>query len=453
MSLVEGSGFFASLQQASFRGVPFGVRVDVGQFGRRVADHDYPFRDTPWAEDIGRAGRRFTITGFLIADDLVYGGGDVVAQRDAMVSALEAAGPGTLVHPTLGVMTVSAEPSTITGRWDEGRYFEILFNFVESGQQIFPSTATSTTNAVTTAATAADGAASDDFATAMTPLLPAGAIIAETASLAAAPWGSELAAIGADATSLTNLAAALPGNFGRFFNGANVSALSGFAQLLSPSTTLDDLVADASAARVAIATAVTTVAEVAGDLGLGASSAAPADLAASAQSAVAAALTSIANPADAIRLLADLAEGVPVAGANAAATGLALNDLFRRAAVVALAQASSAYQPQSYDDANAVRGVVAAALDVEIAIAGDEGEDETFNALRALRVAVVQDLTARGATLAPIVRIRLPAPIPALVLAQSLYRDPTRADQLVAEAGVACDNPLFMPSPLRVLAS
>jgi prophage DNA circulation protein len=100
-----------------------------------------------------------------------------------------------------------------------------------------------------------------------------------------------------------------------------------------------------------------------------------------------------------------------------------------------------------------VRGTVTSALDAEIQTAGDEGNDETFNAFRALRVAVVQDLTARGATLAPIVTVMPPPATPALVLAQRFYRDSSRADQLVSEAGDVCDNPLFMPSPLQVLAS
>src|SRR5579871_3815536 len=108
MSLADGpSAFIASLQPASFRGVPFGVLTDTDTFGRRLALHEYPMRDKPWAEDLGKRARRFQIAGFLITDSLVYGGGDVIAQRDAMAAAVEAAGAGALVHPTLGSVQVT----------------------------------------------------------------------------------------------------------------------------------------------------------------------------------------------------------------------------------------------------------------------------------------------------------------------------------------------------------
>ena len=48
------------------------------------------------------------------------------------------------------------------------------------------------------------------------------------------------------------------------------------------------------------------------------------------------------------------------------------------------AEAVTAYQPSSYDDAVSVRNQVCALLDTEITIAGDQGEDDVYNALRAL---------------------------------------------------------------------
>ncbi|MGI4938270.1 MAG: hypothetical protein ACRYF5_16255 [Janthinobacterium lividum] len=60
----------------------------------------------------------------------------------------------------------------------------------------------------------------------------------------------------------------------------------------------------------------------------------------------------------------------------------ATGDLFRRAAVVALARASSSYQPSSADDAAAVSSMVCGMLDAEITLAGDQGADSTFLALR-----------------------------------------------------------------------
>jgi prophage DNA circulation protein len=44
----------ANLQPASWRGVPFAVEVDTYRGGRRIALHEYPYRDDPWLEDTGR---------------------------------------------------------------------------------------------------------------------------------------------------------------------------------------------------------------------------------------------------------------------------------------------------------------------------------------------------------------------------------------------------------------
>jgi prophage DNA circulation protein len=119
------------LQPASLNGVRFGVLGDEARFGRKTVLHEYPMRDKPYAEDLGRAARRISITGFLIEDSLVYGGGSVTAQRDALVAAAETAGPATLVHPTLGRLTVNLPEDglAIAERWDAGRYMEIRLCF------------------------------------------------------------------------------------------------------------------------------------------------------------------------------------------------------------------------------------------------------------------------------------------------------------------------------------
>jgi prophage DNA circulation protein len=152
------------LQQASFRGVPFGVLTIDNHDGREVAVHTYFGRDDVWPEDVGGAPSRHGILGFLVTDSKVYGGGDVLQQRTQMVAACKTKGSGTLVHPTLGALTVTLVTPLITReRWDSGRYFEIQFDFVEAGKQLFPSSNANTGQGVQTAATNANGAASNAF--------------------------------------------------------------------------------------------------------------------------------------------------------------------------------------------------------------------------------------------------------------------------------------------------
>jgi prophage DNA circulation protein len=183
----------------------------------------------------------------------------------------------------------------------------------------------------------------------------------------------------------------------------------------------------------------------------------PLDFATSAQALVTAIRDDFIDPADAIRTLSTLYTFVPDDPTSSSAIGVAMatmqsaaGDLFRRASVVALARACAAYQPASADDAAAIRTIVCDALDAEITIAGNQGEDATFNALRAVRSAVIKDLTTRGAGLASIETVSTNLPVPAPVLAHRLYQDPSRADELVAQANPV--HPAFMPTRFKALS-
>ena len=88
-----------TIRQASYRGAPFGVTDAESEGGRRTVLHEFPQRDMPYAEDMGMASARFTLQAFVL-------GPDYMAARDRLRGALEKPGPGTLVHPWLGELTV-----------------------------------------------------------------------------------------------------------------------------------------------------------------------------------------------------------------------------------------------------------------------------------------------------------------------------------------------------------
>lgn len=183
----------------------------------------------------------------------------------------------------------------------------------------------------------------------------------------------------------------------------------------------------------------------------------PLDLSAAVQSLAASLLAAVADPADAISVLSQLAaftSTMPTppsqVGTAMADMQSAMSDMIRRTAVIALARASSVYQPASSDDAINVMSIVTALLDREIQVAGDQHEDATFNALRALRLAVVEDLTDRGARLPSVATFTTPAPQPAATLANRIYRDASRADDLVYQVDPI--HPLFMPTTFKALS-
>ena len=104
-----------NLVQASFRGVRFSVdETEAPIAGRRVAVHEYPGRDQPFVEDMGRVTKRWTVEAFVLGDDY-----DVV--RDELIEASDMPGPGELVHPYLGSLQVFCTACSLTERPREGR--------------------------------------------------------------------------------------------------------------------------------------------------------------------------------------------------------------------------------------------------------------------------------------------------------------------------------------------
>ena len=165
-----------------------------------------------------------------------------------------------------------------------------------------------------------------------------------------------------------------------------------------------------------------------------------------------------ADPANAIRLLLSLAIWTPTAQPSTAPVGTAIATLvnamgqtLRRCALVSLAKACAEYEPSSYDDALTVRAQVAQAFDTEIIAAADAYQDATYQALRALRTAVIIDITTRGAQLAALMTVTTPAPDSVLPIAYRLYGDATRADDLISRADPV--HPAFMPTSFEALQS
>ncbi|MNY61817.1 hypothetical protein D3C86_1985400 [compost metagenome] len=102
---------------------------------------------------------------------------------------------------------------------------------------------------------------------------------------------------------------------------------------------------------------------------------------------------------------------------------------------------------RSYDDAINLMGRVCDTLDGAILAAGDNSEDEVYEALLTLREDTVALLQSRGASLAPMVTESLSANLPSLNLANRFYQDVARADDLVDEANPI--HPAFMPRKFK----
>ncbi|MCP1290937.1 DNA circularization N-terminal domain-containing protein [Chromobacterium sp. S0633] len=439
------------VRPASFRGIPFAVLAGEGSFGRRNAIHEYPNRDTVWVEDMGRAARKISLIGFLVGDD-------VIQQRDQLIAAAETEDMGELVHPTLGTMFVSLITLRVTEKWDSGRVFEIALSFVESGLKEFPSDTTDTASDVLGAVGDANLATAADFLHQVADAVKQGIAIVQQVVNTVTKWVGIVKNVINAARNLYNAVHSIPGTFGRFHGLLDSGSSSGAAPRNATATAVAVrlAIAQGTQARATVANNLSSMSSAAGALSSGSSTINA--FSSSVQTVVSSMLSACASPLDGINALTQLAQFTPpVLAQDSSPIGQAMTTaqnataaLLRRSAVIGVCQASASYQPSSYEGAAAMRARVTTLLDVEIQSAADQGLDATYLALRRLRAAVVADLTARGGKLSRMTTVSTPAPVPALLLAQRLYRDPARADELVQQADPI--HPAFMPVSFKALA-
>lgn len=383
------------LRPASFRGVPFGVEAYSHTGGRRVGVHEYPLRDTPLVEELGRVARTYSVEAFLVGDDFAE-------RRDRLVERLEGASAGfprkpggTLVHPTLGQVEVLCTRFEVQESTREGRMARVSIEFVEAGREIQPFGAIDPVGSSDRAAASTSAAVGDGYAEQV-----------QTEGVVQEAFDVIEEVIRAAERELRRL---------DIFSG-NVR----------------DVLALSDSLSVLIATASELVT-------------APADLVGTASDAldhVLGAAGSHAGALEAYRVLFDL-EGRTVVGEGPQAQAINANsaaaaNLFRGLACAGAVRAAARVTWGTLEEALEQRAELEALMD-EL---GSGVDDNLNRELGALRAALVGAVPPSDQALPQIVTFLLPQSTPALVIAHRLYQDPLRDQELVDRNHV--------PNPLRV---
>jgi len=400
------------LRPGSFRGVSFSVKGAQTQVGRRVVAHEYPQRDDVFPEDMGLKADAFTIEAIVI-------GPDYITARDALIEALKTRGPGVLIHPYYGQRTVTlANPARISETPEDGGLARFSLDFIEAGENTEPSARQDTQAGVEDAADAANEAIADDFA--------------GEYSLDGAPDFVEASALDLAKDAMAGLESAR-------------------RALVPDLTVLSDYMAAASGVVGSLNSLIR----------------APAAYAQSILGAVGA-LKALANsPLNALNSYRGLfnygSKHASVPTTTPSRIRQSNNQsaqacLCRRAALIEGARVASRVSYDTYDQAVAMRDDLAARLDDEAAgivpaATGNaapattlrEVSDEVYQALTALRVALVRDMTARSINAPRVTSVTLSATLPALVAAYKIHGDPTRADELIARNRATIRHPGFVP--------
>jgi prophage DNA circulation protein len=131
----------AKLSPAVFRQARFHCEMNAIESGRRIVEHEFPKKDLPYAEDMGRAHYEFTVRGYCIVfpydldPDGPYGlyMRDYTLPRDRLKAALEQQGPGDLQLPTQPIQQVVCVRYRLTEEEKLGGYCVFDMTFMEYG--------------------------------------------------------------------------------------------------------------------------------------------------------------------------------------------------------------------------------------------------------------------------------------------------------------------------------
>jgi prophage DNA circulation protein len=380
-----------SLLPASFRGVPFEALSASWSGGRRTVVHEIPDTDKAVTEDTGRKTRAVSFEAFLIGD---LGG------AWALIEALERGGPGLLVHPLHGLLTVNVDSYTQSDSWSDGDAIMFSLSFVEAGDLDF---------------------------------MPALSI-----------GGGLLASV----NTLTALASAIFDRLWSVVGWADSVLSSAGAALLAPVTAITDAL-DSGLGEIETAAGILSDLRAAFD---GLPDTLPADF----TGPISDALAAIAD----VEALVAVVNGVlypqaPTYPGTPSQQQAARNrqQAARYTGRMAVAEACRTVQGAELGDyATAIRwrDTLAELLDAECE-ALTEDDADALDALRGLKAALVEDVTRRAALLPRVTTYTPPAVTPSLVVAWALYGDPERAPEIVARNRIV--HPAFCPvEPLDVLA-
>lgn len=402
---------------------------------------------------MGRGTRRFVLKGFLVQDSLIYGGGDVISQRIALIAACETKGSGTLIHPTLGEMTVSVPENglSLSGDMKSGRVFEFTLTLIESGIKVFAITGSSassktvktnylklvsTTVLSTTARVKAE----------MRGVSQAIKTIKSTISF----WSNMVSSTINEVTNISNVLKSTFGNerYGRYSKGTVGGSSSGLMGGTSADDTEDfQLLSDQVSAqaimdRKGITDSATTLNN----------STTIDDFIQRAADLINYILNCTGGVNERITALEKLANATSTEYQNSTSSAdiaQTVNTLIIVLCSAAMASAASDSNPTSRDEAEQITRRVANQLDAALLVAGDRADDDLYGELLLVRSSFFEAMSAISGGLSELMQFNSAQPLPALTLASRLYQDASRADELIQESSVP--HPAFMPVSMKVL--
>lgn len=395
-----------NLKPASFRGVPFGVFATSVSGGRRIANHEYPGRDVPFVEDLGRLGRAYNIEAFVV-------GSDYMQRRDALIEALEAKGPGKLVHPYAGELTLQVEGYAFDETRDDGGMAAFHITLRQSEKITYPSTAVNQSAAVVSDAGALQDA------------------IAQATAYAYSVRNSENQGLNYDVANAATQTV---------YGTATVVKKRMQPDIVALLGTLDQFTKDIARLSADATQLITT----------------PAALSYRFISLISR-LAVVADPIRALTVYQRLFDDIngyfvtktyTANSAQKAANDAALKQTLQVGVISSAAQAAASATYESWQQANAARNTIDNMIEGVIYSITD---DSVYESITSLRTSIAQAIPPEGTTLKDLVTVSVPASVPSLALAWRIYAAVDSELDIVSRNDIR--NPFCVPggSTVQVL--
>lgn len=399
------------LRPASFRGVAFHVEKHEGKAGRRTVVQEFADKDKAEVQDTGGVSPGFNIEAYVLGDDYME-------TRDALIAALNKPGPGRLVHPWLGSLLVTAAGEVpYRETTAEGGMAQFTINFIEGDSPRVLATEPATAPVVNVRADAAIAAAAEAFDEGFSVV----GALQDARDLAAASIGDATAAVrqvkgavSAIISSVENIAESID----QFEAGLNA---------------LLDLPSQLAGAFASLMRSITSFGL---DLDGGASE-------------------ETDNGAIAMTVFRSFTNFTPTGAPPSPETPQqqmkannqrAIQELVQRVTTIEAARAVASGSFTTVDDAVNVN----AELDDKLsALAADGAPDSLYLALSSLRVGLRNHIEQSAIDLPRIARFTPRATLPAIVIAQRLYGDPERSQEIVDRNSV--EHPGFVIGGVELL--
>lgn len=433
---------------ASFRGVTFFVEASDISAGRRVVTHQYPQRDEPFSEDLGRAARVYIVSAFVLGDDCIE-------QAQALRDAIEKPGPGTLIHPEFGELQVIAQPGGSMSFDQSRRRVRFYISFVEAGLNAFPEAGQATQTASREAADGLLESAINDFAETIQldavedfvkdalngDLLDSLGIISNSEIASVLGFADRVSDL---ASSAIGLVSGSPRAFATRLMGAMglsglATTVAGWQRVGSSLCSLADDLHGEHDEPVYSGAVKSTAAKTIEQNRKAVYSLARAAVLVQAVGVS----TLIGTDVDSSVATSTL---MPVTTSASGSTSDALANAAAEDVLAYEDDTSDSSPTISWDEMEASLERIVGALETEML---ETTSDDSFMSLRKAATAVSQDLSSRAQGVARLYDYNAGTQLPACVIAMELYGDAARAREIVVRNGVP--HQLFCPNTVRVI--